>query len=243
MEIYKLKSISNVSVDSNGTLITNIDTTSNIIEGYFSVFGNVDSDGDMIMPGAFTKTIKENARRIKHLWQHDPRFPLATPDISQDTYGLKFRSTISNTTTGRDVMRLYADGVVDEHSIGFRTVKSQKMSNYMELRELQLWEGSSVTWGANEMAIGGPAKSMNKEDIVERMDTIYKALRHGKYESDEVFILLDIQHQQLKQQIANLEVAEQKTQDNHSGPKSNDNEQVMLSIKNSLNNLSKTFKI
>lgn len=241
MEIYNIKSISAVSVDSNGALITNIDTVSNIIEGYFSVFGNVDSDGDMIMPGAFTKTIKENARRIKHLWQHDPRFPLASPEISQDSYGLKFKSVISDTSIGRDVIRWYADGVIDEHSIGFRTIKAQKMSNYTELRELQLWEGSSVTWGANEMAIGGPVKSMTKDDIVKRMDTIYKALRHGKYETEEMFILLDIQHQQLKQQVANLELAEQKSQEDYSGQQPNDNEQIMLSIKNSLNNLTKTF--
>jgi HK97 family phage prohead protease len=201
---YSIKSISALSIGGESA-ITNIDTTSNVVEGYFSIFGNVDSDGDMIMPGAFTKTLQENGNRIKHLWQHDPRYPLSKPVLQEDAKGLKFKSTISDTSFGRDAMRLYMDGVIDEHSIGYNTIKAAQKSNYNEMTELRLWEGSSVTWGANDLAIGGPMKGLfNKEDIIKRMDTIYKALRHGKYENDEIFILLDINHQQLKQVIIDL---------------------------------------
>lgn len=200
---YIIKSISALSVGGESA-ITNIDTTSNVVEGYFSIFGNVDSDGDMIMPGAFTKTLMENGSRIKHLWQHDPRYPISKPQLQEDARGLKFKSVISDTTAGRDAMRLYMDGVIDEHSIGYNTIKAAQKSNYNEMTELRLWEGSSVTWGANDLAIGAPAKSMCKEDVIKRMDTIYKALRHGKYENEEIFILLDINHQQLKQVVIDL---------------------------------------
>lgn len=186
------------------TEITHIDDKSRVVEGYFSIFGNVDSDGDMIMPGAYSKTLRENGKRIKHLWQHDVRYPLARPELKEDTKGLWFRSTISDTSFGRDALKLYADGVIDEHSVGFNTIKSQKKNGYNEMTELRLWEGSSVTFGANSLAIGGPAKSMGKDDIVKRMDVIYKALRNGRYESEELFEQLDIYHQQLKQLILDL---------------------------------------
>jgi uncharacterized protein len=204
--LYNVKSISAIKVDGN-LAITNIDTKARTVEGYFSVFGVVDSDGDMIMPGAYTKTLKENGSRIKHLWQHDPRYPLARPELKEDGYGLKFRSVISDTTFGRDAIKLYEDGVIDEHSVGFQTIKQQKRDQHNEMTELRLWEGSSVTWGANSLSRGGMAKSMGaigKEEIIKRMDAVYKALRHGRYESEEIFEQLDIYHQQLKQLILDL---------------------------------------
>ena len=72
-EIYQYKSIA--------AEVKDIDEAKGIITGYFSVFGNIDSDGDMIMPGAYTKTLKENNRRIKHLWQHNPVYPLSKPEV------------------------------------------------------------------------------------------------------------------------------------------------------------------
>lgn len=201
---YAIKSISTIGSEGSDAFITEVDAKSRTVEGYFSIFGNVDSDGDMIMPGAFTKTIKESGHRVKHLYQHDVRYPVAKPIITEDTRGLKFRSTISDTSIGRDLIKLYQDGVIDEHSIGFNTIKQQKKSNYKELTELRLWEGSSVTWGANSLSIGGPAKSMTKEAAIDRMDAIYKAIRNGRYENDELFEQLDIYHQQLKQFILDL---------------------------------------
>ena len=44
-------------------------------EGYAAVFGNVDSYGDIIQPGAFTKTIQERRSQIKILWNHDSFAP------------------------------------------------------------------------------------------------------------------------------------------------------------------------
>jgi uncharacterized protein len=194
--------IKSIFKNDNPGIITNIDASANLVEGYFSVFGNVDSDNDMVMPGAFTKTLQENGSRIRHLWQHDPRYPIARPELTQDSIGLKFRSKLSNTTIGKDTILLYEDGVIDEHSFGYQTIRSQSKSNYNELIELKVWEGSSVTWGANPLSLGGPAgKAMTKDEIINRMDTVYKALRHGKYETEDIFILLDIQFEQLKSAI------------------------------------------
>ena len=53
--------------------IKDVDVQTGIVTGYFSVFGNLDSDGDIVLPGAFKKTIKENGPdsskpRILHLY-------------------------------------------------------------------------------------------------------------------------------------------------------------------------------
>ena len=49
---YKKKAVSGAPVD--------MEDGSRVITMYYSAFGNVDSDGDVIVPGAFTKTLKEN---------------------------------------------------------------------------------------------------------------------------------------------------------------------------------------
>lgn len=233
MQAYLIKSISALQAEGQPAIV-DIDTKTRTIVGYASIFGNIDSDRDMVMPGAFTKTLSENASRAKHLWQHDVRYPLARPKLETDNIGLKFQSIFSDTSWGRDAIQLYQDGVIDEHSIGYQTVKQQKKDGYNALTELKLWEISSVTWGANSLAIGGPAKSAKKEDIISRMDAIYKALRHGKYENEEIFEQLDIYHQQLKQLIIDLSVntpaVEQTQEPEETKSVDNDTEQKIQSL-------------
>jgi hypothetical protein len=40
------------------------------VTGITAVTGNVNDSGDRIIAGAFSKTIAENGKRIRHLWQH-----------------------------------------------------------------------------------------------------------------------------------------------------------------------------
>ena len=189
--------------------IVDVDEAKGIITGYFSVFGNKDSDSDIIVPGAYTKTLKENYNRIKHLYQHDPWKPLSGTKnnnltLSQDAYGLKYESIVSKTSYGRDVIRLHLDGVIDENSVGFQTIKSEDKKGYRELQELKLWEGSSVTWGANDMAMNTGVKSMDKSGIVSKMDIVMKAIRNGKYENEDLFDSLEIYFKQLQNIIDEL---------------------------------------
>lgn len=190
--------------------IKDIDEKEGRITGYFSVFGNVDSDGDMMMPGCFKKTLQENYKRIKHLYQHDPWKPLSgTKDnklvVQEDAFGLYFDSTVSKTSWGRDTIRLYVDGVVDEQSFGFQTVKSNDKEGRREITEVKLWEGSTVTWGANELTITTGVKSLfTVESLTKKMDSIIKSLRNGKYENEEIFDQLELYFKQLQQLFIDL---------------------------------------
>lgn len=212
-------------------VISDVDIKTGTIKGYFAVFGNVDSDREMLMPGAFTKTLKDQGSRVRHVWQHDISKPLSRPELNQDSKGLGFISNVSKTSLGKDVVILYDDGVIDEHSFGYAPVKRHKMSDYYELREVKLWEGSSVTLGANELSLGGPAKSFTKEEIVKKMDTVYKALRNGRYESDEIFEMLDVYHQQLKQMVYDLAATTPAVDEQTPEPEPKNESQEQQSIK------------
>lgn len=133
-----------------------VDLEKGTFEGYASVFGNKDSYGDIIEPGAFKKTIKEFGHRVKVLYQHDPWTPIGKPiHMEEDSKGLYTVSKISETSIGKDVLILLRDGVINELSIGYTPIKEtwDNENKVRHLNEVKLWEYSPVTWAANELAV------------------------------------------------------------------------------------------
>lgn len=192
-------------------IIKDVDTKKGIVEGYFSTWDQVDAHGDEIVKGAYKKTIQENGpgssrQRIFHLWQHSSTYPLhrftEEDSLIEDSKGLFFRSKISKTSYGRDVLLLYDDGVINEHSVGIQVVKSENADEgHMRLLELKLWEGSTVTWGANSdtpvTAVKDLTPEQQAEKFMERMELLKKSIRDGSY-TDETFVLLELQLQQIQ---------------------------------------------
>src|ERR1700722_20830903 len=132
--------------------LKDIDRSKRTVMGYFASFNTLDSDGDIFAPGAFAKSLDENKARIMHLLQHDPMRPIGRPSVlKEDETGLYFETPIAQTELGDDVLQLYLDGVYNEHSVGFQLIQSNhdeaKHANI--ITEAKLWEGSTVTWGAN----------------------------------------------------------------------------------------------
>ena len=81
------------------------DEKAGIVKGYASTFGNKDSDNDIINKGAYKKTIEENGKRIKYIYQHDMDKPLGVIKmLEEDNKGLMFEAKIANTTLGKDVI-------------------------------------------------------------------------------------------------------------------------------------------
>lgn len=149
-------------------------------EGYASFFNNIDSDGDIIEKGAFSKTIKENINRIKVLWQHDPTEPIGIPEtMIEDDNGLYVKAKISATDAGKKALTLIRDGVVTEMSIGFDTVKSDYKTvgnkRFRLIKEIKLWEFSPITFAANDQA-----KILQIKSLLSSTDnvTINKVLRY-----------------------------------------------------------------
>jgi len=137
--------------------LEDFDEEQGIFSGYAAVFGNVDTGGDVIEPGAFTKTIAEGLDRVKILSQHnDYDLPIGKPlDLREDAHGLYIKGKISDTATGKDVKTLLKDRVLNEMSIGYDpvTFDYDKEDGVRHLREIKLWEVSIVIWGMNDQAV------------------------------------------------------------------------------------------
>lgn len=193
------------STGSASGIVKDVDMQSRTVAGYFAKFGNVDSDMDIIRAGAAKKSIQENGPkslkpRIKHLWQHDPTQPLATPQVlKEDEYGIYFESKIAQTNLGDDVLALYQEGVISEHSIGFNVIDSfTNDDNVRVITEIRLWEGSSVTWGANsETPFLGFKSIEDPETYLKKLRSI-KRILHSENISDETGYLLEIWMNQME---------------------------------------------
>ena len=131
-----------------------VDIDARTFEGYASTWDK-DLVGDIIMPGAFTKSINEAfpAKRIKVLWNHGE--PIGMPiEMREDERGLFVKGKISKTARGDEVLELMRDSVVDTMSIGFTIPagKSELSGDVRIIREVRLMEFSPVTFAANPMA-------------------------------------------------------------------------------------------
>lgn len=190
-------------------IIEDVDDVKGIVTGYFSAFNNIDSDGDVIVSGAYKKTVAENGpqgrNRIMHLLQHNPLMPLGKPtELMEDAKGLRFTSKITETSYGKDVIKLYAEGVFNEHSVGFEIIKADNKAGYREIREIKLWEGSTVTWGANPNTPIESMKSWDKPKSEEMIAKFCNILRNGDL-TDESMIQLEIGLKQIENHLKALE--------------------------------------
>lgn len=166
------------------------DEESMTFRGYASTW-DMDEVQDMIHAGAFEETIKERLpqNKIKVLWQHDRSIPIGLPvEMSEDEKGLFTVSKISDTTMGRDYMKLIKDGVVDRLSIGFNIAQSEFREDEWtrDIFKVHLFEYSPVTFPANENAViemaSRIAKNANGETISQRNKDQLKELANREME-------------------------------------------------------------
>jgi hypothetical protein len=195
----------NLIYKGQGAKLENVDTKEGIIQVYVSAFNSKDSDGDIIVPGAYTKTLSEwgpqAKNRVWFLKNHDTSKEIAKPfEIKQDNYGLLFSVKLPQTTMGKDMLALYSEGHITEHSVGFIAVMQQKRTDYNEINEIKLYEGSAVLWGANENTPTVLVKSLlgstPLENIDDEISKTFKSIRNWKG-SEEGFELLELKAEQL----------------------------------------------
>lgn len=145
-----------------------------VIEGYASVFDNVDEGGDRIAPGAFRDSIAasiQEGRKVKMLWQHDPSSPIGVWDgLSEDANGLLAKgSLVLDVAAAREAHALVKAGAVGGLSIGYRTIESRKDGNVRVLEKLELYEVSLVTFPMNRSAKITAVKGDGIDDLVEKL--------------------------------------------------------------------------
>jgi HK97 family phage prohead protease len=166
--------------------VKDVDKKQGIVSGYFSAFDMVDSDGDIIRKGAFTKTISEMfpKGRIKHLMNHDPSKPLGKLlELKEDDYGLFYVSQIGKHSLGQDFIKMVESDLIREHSIGFNDLTPEakrRGEGYNNITEVKLYEGSSLTaWGANEFTPLVEMKGQKVEELAEKIKRFEKFARNS----------------------------------------------------------------
>jgi len=162
-----------------------LDDSKGIVIAYASVYNNIDADNEIIVQGAFTKTVNENKKRIRVLKDHNPTIGLGVPlDINaNDPYGLltttqfNLKKEVSRDMY-EDIKLFLANGLNAELSIGFQTIKSieERLDEEKEVEkitEVKLWEYSFLSnWAANENAIVQSVKN-KKQNAMELLVSMY----------------------------------------------------------------------
>lgn len=149
--------------------LKDFDEEQGIFTGHAAVFGNVDSGGDIIEPGAFSKTLEKGWGRVKILALHnDAWLPIGRPTkLEEDDIGLYIEGKISDTSMGRDVKVLLRDKVLNEMSIGYDPIVFDfDEKSLRHLREVDLLEISLVTWAMNDQALVSDYKSLSRAATV-----------------------------------------------------------------------------
>lgn len=215
MKQYETKDIATVALD--------VDTTANRVKVAISKMGNLDLDGDIIDPKAYNRTIKERgpkgANLIWHLTDHRSQMSNAIAKFSElyiEKDMLVGVTDIPGTTLGKDMLIMYQAGHINQHSVGFRTISSEPQKagtpdEYRLIKEILLYEGSAVLWGANpETPTLSVGKSLTKEEAekdflatTEQINNLAKLLRQGKL-SDQSLELLEIDLLQKTERLKEL---------------------------------------
>ncbi|WP_404861856.1 HK97 family phage prohead protease [Georhizobium sp. MAB10] len=146
-------------------------------EGYGSVFGNIDSYGEKVMPGAFVESLAKHRREgssVLMLWNHDSREPIGVwEDLAEDSKGLWGKGRfLLDIQRAREVHSLAKAKAIGGLSIGYREVETEPDGQIRLLKKLDLYEISPVTFPANRRARIESVKS-------ERMDEFARRLRDG----------------------------------------------------------------
>lgn len=156
--------------------------------GYGAVFGNVDWYNDVILPGAFSKTLEEWASKNKFppvLWNHNDSEPIGVyTKIYEDAKGLyvEGRLLIDDVPRAKSTHALLKAGAIDGLSIGYITKKANKQTNGIrELVELGLGEISIVTTPANEESLITSVKSKLEGGELPSLPEFEKFLRESGF--------------------------------------------------------------
>jgi len=167
------------------------DTDTREVVGYGAVFGNVDSYGDVIAPGAFAKSlseIKSGTRPMPAmLLSHNPEaLPVGKwTEMSEDSMGLRVKGFLLDTNQGMDTYKALKAGAITGLSIGFRPIEYALRSKPDEprrtLKSVDLMEVSVVGFPANDKA---RVLSVKAEEITTIRD-LEHALRDAGYSKSE----------------------------------------------------------
>ena len=129
------------------------------VEAVFSLFNSIDSDGDVVMPGAVKSGFKNN--QVPMVWSHKWDMPIGKGTIDQDNDKAIFKGEFfMDTESGKEAYNLVKNmGDMQQWSFGYRVNDSEMAkakdkdgseTNARYLKDLTVYEVSPVLVGANQ---------------------------------------------------------------------------------------------
>lgn len=225
------KAIKDVDLDKR--IVTGFYNSYNYFDSDFDVLIMGASKNSIEQHGVHTS---REVRKIKHAMNHNlTTLPgkiqvLEEKEIDGIT-GIYFETKMSKTTLGIDTLINYQEEIYDNHSIGFRYLDmefidddsdefqkvldilinpedAEKAGYLFLIKEIELFEGSTVAIGANQLTpyLGVKSGDMNLQKIAlnAKISQIEKQLKNGK-QSDSMMYDFSIQLRQIKQMINEME--------------------------------------
>lgn len=156
------------------------------VDGYASIYDNIDLGDDRVRPSFFVDDLKENGNKRPALWQHMSSEPVGVKEYETDNIGLKFRAKLPMDDTfvmGRVYPQMKV-GSVTGVSIGYWTFDEEynREARCNDLIRGALRESSFVTFPMNPKAqiysvrkqvkglLDGSIKSENNEMLSPLME-------------------------------------------------------------------------
>lgn len=144
-------------------------------EGLLSPYGNLDLTGDVVEPGAFTKTLKDHGNTVPMLYQHKTDRPIGELTLEDRPEGLWCKGQLLMALPdAQHAYLLIKARIVKGLSIGYDSVRDAIEGGVRHLKEIRLWEGSVVTFPANLQALITTVKARKetKDDFTEELADI-----------------------------------------------------------------------
>ena len=161
-----------------------VDEAEGIVEAFVAGIGNKDSVGDIVLPGAFSASLKRRKPRVVwgHNWNEpigkvldiyevgpdDPRLPAKMKAARIGGLFARVQFNLKSERGREAFANIAFFGMEQEWSIGYKTITAAydnaRQANL--LREVELYEVSPVLHGANQLTGTISIKSDNPEDRV-----------------------------------------------------------------------------
>ncbi len=165
------------------------------VEAVFSIFNEIDSDGDVVLPDSIKSGYGD--RGVAMVWGHDWKDVIGRGEIKQDGSKATFNGQfIMDTERGREAFNtVKAMGDLQQWSFGYEVIDSEngkftkdgQETDVRYLKDLRVWEVSPVLVGANQnthtLAVKNATQEVNddsdKKRFTDEIDELRKSLAHS----------------------------------------------------------------
>ena len=151
--------------------------------GLASTFGNVDSTGDLVEHGAFTKTLQDNNGETPILWAHDPAAIVGVGRMRETQQGLEIHGqlVLDSNEPAQRAYSLMKAGAVKGLSIGYDAVRHVIKNGVRILQEVKLYEVSLTAFPMDGSALVTAVKQVDNSGALRAIKELRALLKKATH--------------------------------------------------------------